>query len=153
MIEETESDPLLSVSSLQAALNQRAEEIAVINSVQEALSKKMDMEGIYDLVGGRIRDIFNAQVVQIASFDHDKELEYFNYNIEKGERIYPSPRLLNKLRKKLIEEGELILINENADEAIEMGPKSCCRSAWAYTERQSQRVHSSSDGDEGGSCE
>jgi hypothetical protein len=37
MIEEIILDPLLTVAELQAALNQRSQEIAVINSVQEAL--------------------------------------------------------------------------------------------------------------------
>ena len=41
---------------------QRAAELAIINSVQEGLASKLDMQGIYDLVGDKIREIFDAQV-------------------------------------------------------------------------------------------
>jgi GAF domain-containing protein len=97
---------------------QRNAELAVINSVQQGLVAEMDMQGIYDLVGDRIRDLFNAQIVSIATFDHKKLNEIFQYNYEDGDRFYPEPRPLDKFRKRLIKTKELILINENfADEA------------------------------------
>src|ERR1051325_1516900 len=40
---------------------QRNAELAIINSVQEGLVAKLDMQAIYDLVGNKIRDIFDAQ--------------------------------------------------------------------------------------------
>src|ERR1051325_3614265 len=48
---------------------QRTAELAVINSVQEGLAKELDIQAIYDLVGNRIRDLFDAQAVGIATFD------------------------------------------------------------------------------------
>jgi hypothetical protein len=42
---------------------QRTAELSVINSVQEGLAKELDIQGIYELVGEKIREIFNAQVV------------------------------------------------------------------------------------------
>src|SRR6478672_1401239 len=95
---------------------QRTAELAVINSVQEALAKEMDIQAIYDLVGNRIRELFDAQVVGIATFDHKNETEHIHYLIEKGERYYPAPRPLNILRKHLIATREKILINKNFDE-------------------------------------
>ena len=83
---------------------QRTAELAVINSVQDALAKEMDIQAIYDLVGNRIRDLFDAQVVGIATFDHKTETEHIHYLIEKGERYYPVPRPLNTLRKHLIQQ-------------------------------------------------
>jgi GAF domain-containing protein/CheY-like chemotaxis protein len=95
---------------------QRTAELAVINSVQEGLAKELDIQAIYDLVGNRIRDLFDAQVVGIATFDHEKETENIHYLIEKGERYYPEPRPLNILRKHLIQSKEKILINKNFEE-------------------------------------
>ena len=95
---------------------QRTTELAVINGVQEALAKEMDIQAIYDLVGNRISDLFDAQVVGIATFDHKNETEHIHYLIEKGERYYPVPRPLNILRKHLIATREKILINKNFDE-------------------------------------
>ena len=39
---------------------QRAAELAIINSVQEGLASKLEMQAIYDLVGDKIREIFRA---------------------------------------------------------------------------------------------
>ncbi|MES2881235.1 MAG: GAF domain-containing protein, partial [Bacteroidota bacterium] len=103
---------------------QQKGELAVINSVQEGLAKALDMQAIYDLVGNRIRELFDAQVVGIATFDYTNESEHIHYLIEKGERYYPAPRPLNILRKHLIETKEKILINKNFEEvAITFGMK------------------------------
>jgi hypothetical protein len=51
------------------AADHRASELALINSVQEGLSSKLDMQGIYDLVGDKLRDTFIAQVVMISQYD------------------------------------------------------------------------------------
>ena len=52
---------------------QRAAELAIINSVQEGLASKLDMQAIFDLVGDKIQSMFNAQSVIISSFDHEKK--------------------------------------------------------------------------------
>src|SRR6185436_9070056 len=43
------------------AEQERVAELAIINSVQEGLASKLDVQAIYDLVGDKIRDIFDAQ--------------------------------------------------------------------------------------------
>ena len=48
---------------------QRNAELALINSVQEALAGELELQAIYDVVGDKIRDVFDAQVVDIAMFD------------------------------------------------------------------------------------
>ncbi|MES2646002.1 MAG: GAF domain-containing protein [Bacteroidota bacterium] len=96
---------------------QRTAELAVINSVQDGLAKELDMQAIYELVGERIRNVFDAQAVIIASFDETGENEIFNYAIEKGERFYLQPRNCDKLREHLIKTREKILINSNYEKA------------------------------------
>ncbi len=97
---------------------QRTAELAVINSVQEGLAKELDMQAIYELVGDRIRAVFNAQAVIIATLDQNTGLEHFKYLIEKGERYYLSPRPYDKLRQHLIDTKERILINHNSKDAF-----------------------------------
>jgi len=70
---------------------QQGEELAVINSVQEALVKEMDMQAIYNLVGNKIQELFDAQSVIIATFDHEAGTEHHQYNFEKGIRYHPAP--------------------------------------------------------------
>jgi GAF domain-containing protein/CheY-like chemotaxis protein len=96
---------------------QRNAELGVINSVQEGLVSELDMQAIYDLVGNKIRDAFDAQVAIIGSFDESTGLEHFNYTIENGKRFYPDSRSLDKLRKQLIQTKQKIII-ENKEEAI-----------------------------------
>ena len=48
---------------------QRNAELALINSVQESIAGELDQQAIYDLVGEKLREIFDAQVVDIAVHD------------------------------------------------------------------------------------
>ncbi len=63
---------------------QRAAELAIINSVQEGLATKLDMQAIYDLVGDKIRAIFDAQSLAIVIHDAATDLLHFRYVIERG---------------------------------------------------------------------
>ena len=45
---------------------QRDAELAIINSVQEGLVAKIDLQGIYDSVGDKIREIFKATQLLFA---------------------------------------------------------------------------------------
>ncbi|HLO13445.1 MAG TPA: GAF domain-containing protein, partial [Anaerolineales bacterium] len=111
--------------SLQAAIaiknanlfdetEQRAAELAIINSVQEGLASKLDMQSIYDLVGDKIREIFDAHSLIIATFDHIQNILQNNYNYEKGQRFYPPSIPFNDLHRRLIRTGEVVLINQDA---------------------------------------
>ncbi|HBX66700.1 MAG TPA: hypothetical protein DEG32_11280, partial [Balneolaceae bacterium] len=97
---------------------QRNAELAVINSVQQGLVAEMDLQGIYDLVGDKIRDLFDSQVTVIAEFDVENKIEHFHYVFEDGKRFYPDPRKFDGLRDALISTQELIHINDNAAKTI-----------------------------------
>ena len=101
-------------ASLFNETEQRSAELAVINSVQEGLVAEMDLQGIYDLVGNKIKELFDSQVTVIATFNHEKDIEIFNYVFEDGKRFYPEPRVFNNFRKHLIKTQKLIHIEENA---------------------------------------
>src|SRR5687768_18059800 len=72
---------------------QRTAELAVINSVQEGLAKELDMQGIYNLVGDRLCDLFpDTQTLVIRTFDTELGMEHFKYAIEKGVKLNVTPR-------------------------------------------------------------
>src|SRR5207248_4586334 len=48
---------------------QRNAELALINGVQDAIAGEHEPEAIYDAVGDRIRDVFDAQAVFIMTLD------------------------------------------------------------------------------------
>jgi GAF domain-containing protein/DNA-binding response OmpR family regulator len=98
---------------------QRNAELAIINSVQAALVAELNIQGIYDAVGDKIREIFDAQVVDIALFDRRENLLHFPYTIERGVRFPDEPMSLFGFRKHVIETRQYLLINENIDEISE----------------------------------
>lgn len=109
---------------LNAELMRRNAELGVINSVQEGLVAKKDIQSIYDLVGEKIRTIFDAQVVSIGSYEFEEEKCHFKYDIEKGERFYEEPRKFNSVDKHLIKTRKIFLVNKNlVDEVVKLGEK------------------------------
>jgi PAS domain S-box-containing protein len=92
---------------------QRNAELALINSVQEAVAGELDPQAIYDLVGDRIRDVFDAQVVSVAVYDETTHTFQFPYAIERGVRMAVDPIPPIGFRKHVMETGEPLTINEN----------------------------------------
>ena len=72
---------------LLAETDQRAAELAIINGVQQGLAAQLDMQAMYDLVGDKVREIFDAQVVVIGVFDRAAETVAIPYVNERGVRI------------------------------------------------------------------
>jgi PAS domain S-box-containing protein len=101
---------------------QRNAELGLINSVQDALAGELEMQAIYDAVGDRIRDVFDAQLVDIAIYDESDGLVHFPYGVERGKRLADSPMPLVGFRQVLLEAQEPLLITENMEaEAEKLG--------------------------------
>ena len=127
----SESDQRLLVTlagSVSAALEnarllqetrQRNAELALINSVQAAIAGELDPQSIYDLVGDRLLEVFDAQVVSISVYDDASELLTFPYVIERGERLHESPIPLIGFRKHVMETREPLMVEETTPEVAE----------------------------------
>jgi PAS domain S-box-containing protein len=98
---------------------QRNAELALINSVQSALAGELELQAIYDVVGDKLQEVFDAQVVDIAIYDEASGLIAFPYVIERGERLYEDPIPLIGFRKHVIESREPLLIGETTPEVLE----------------------------------
>lgn len=98
---------------------QQAIELGIINSVGEGLAKQLDFQSIVDLVGDKIREVFNAEVVSISICDESNENIHHRYAVEKEERFYfDAPSKIDPDRKKIIE-TKLPLIFGSSQEIIE----------------------------------
>jgi signal transduction histidine kinase/CheY-like chemotaxis protein/putative methionine-R-sulfoxide reductase with GAF domain len=108
---------------LLAETNERAAELAIINSVQQGLAEKVDMQGMYELLGDKIQEILDAQAVDITVVDREMGLLRFAYTIEKGVRAYNSPIGIIGFRKHVLDTGEPLLISTDdmAAEAARYG--------------------------------
>ena len=92
---------------------QRNAELALINSVQDAIAGELDTQAIYDAVGDRIQQIFEAQVVTITTLEEATGLLHDMYIIERGERLQSLPYLPLGISRHVLETQEPLLINEN----------------------------------------
>ena len=94
---------------------QRVAELALINSVQEGLAGELELQAIYDLVGDKLRDIFDAQVVDIGVYDAEAGLVRFPYTIERGVRFPDEPIPLIGFRRHVMETRQPLVINEDIE--------------------------------------
>ncbi len=94
---------------------QRNAELALINDVQRGLAMNLDMQSMYDLVGDRLQEIFDAQVVDIGIYDAATNLVNFAYTIEKGVRFHDEPMELIGFRRMTLETREPIVVNEDLE--------------------------------------
>jgi signal transduction histidine kinase/DNA-binding response OmpR family regulator len=98
----------------RAEADERAAELAMINSVQQGLVQNLDMQAMYDLVGDKIQEIFDAQVVDIGVFDFEAGVTHYPYTIERGVRFpdEPVPVTRSPLTRKVLETRQAVLIND-----------------------------------------
>jgi len=108
---------------LFAEIQQRANELTIINSVQEGLASKLDDQSIYDLVGNTFQHAFNAQVVMISTYDRQSNSVEHRYAIERGGRVYsPGRHPPGGFRARIIRTKRPLLVNTHvAQEAERLG--------------------------------
>src|SRR5918999_4975013 len=101
---------------------QRNLELGIINTVQAALAGEFEVQALYDIVGDKLRDVFDAQVVDIAVHDEATDLLRFHYTIERGVRLPVGPMPVIGFRRHVMETREPLLVNEDvAGEAKRYG--------------------------------
>ena len=92
---------------------QRNAELALINGVQDAIAGELDQQAIYDAVGDKIQEIFDAQSVRIDKLDEATGLVHYPYIIELGERLHAEPEPPGGFSRHVLDTREPLLITEN----------------------------------------
>ena len=108
---------------LKNQLAQREAELQIINSVQQGLAARLGVQSIYDLVGDKIRDIFQVQVVMISTYDRQTKTIEHRYAIERGQRIYaPGHHPILGFRTQVVETRKPVLVGTHvAQLAAQLG--------------------------------
>ena len=115
-------DVLAENRQLSAAIEQRTAELAVVNAVQQALAAGLDMQGIYDAVGDKIREIFDDADLSIRILDPDTGLVEFTYIYDRGERITVDPIPVGGIFAHIFETGATLVVGEDFDaETLKLG--------------------------------
>ncbi len=103
---------------LLAETRQRTAELQIINEMQQALASSLDIQGVIDLIGDKLRDFFHSQVVFIGTYDHAARLVYTRYYVENGQRYQDEPHPFSGLSELLIRTRQVVLFNENAAQRL-----------------------------------
>jgi serine phosphatase RsbU (regulator of sigma subunit) len=111
------AEPLAAGWELLQELAQREAELAILSSVQQGLAARLEVQAIYDLVGDKIRDIFDAQVVMISTYEPQTDTVEHRYAIERGERVYaPGQFPPGGFRAQIVRTRQPLLVNRDVPE-------------------------------------
>ncbi len=101
---------------------QRAAELAVINSVQEGLAQQLDFQAIIDLVGDKLREVFGGANIFIALYDGKSNLIEFPYWVgDEGQRIQAEPMELGVGLTSVVIKTRRPLVLGTSQEQLDLG--------------------------------
>ena len=107
------------VAERTTALEQRAAELAIINAVQQALAGELSLQGVYDAVGDKLREVFPGSAVLIRIIDRAAGLEHYPYWFIDDQRLHIEPKPLSDVGfgAHVARTGKTNVVNERMDEA------------------------------------
>jgi signal transduction histidine kinase/GAF domain-containing protein len=102
----------------------RNAELAVIGGVQQGLAGQLKFDAIVELVGGRLRQLFNADDISIHWADRRGLTARVLYVVEEGQRKELPPYRYDPQAVESIAlvKGEVLVANNHAEVARVMGP-------------------------------
>jgi signal transduction histidine kinase/DNA-binding response OmpR family regulator/putative methionine-R-sulfoxide reductase with GAF domain len=101
---------------------QRATELAVINSIQQGLASRMDFQGMIEMVGDKLREVFQIGDIGIRWYEAETGLIHYLYEYEHGERLNVTPTVATRSRiwTQLNETRKPFVINEKMAEQYQI---------------------------------
>lgn len=113
-------------------VQKRMDELATINHVTRALTDKVQLSELIQLVGDEMKKLFNSDITYLALLNADKTIIDFPY--QNGDEM-PPMKFGEGLTSKVIMTGEALLINKDTDIAAEydkMGVQKSGKAAISY---------------------
>ncbi len=105
------------VAERTAQLEQRAAELTLINTVQQALAGQLDMQAIYEAVGEKLREVFPNRTVILRQVDPASGfVTYPYYGHPDNSRTAVEPRAPRGIAAEVMRTRRTLLINENFEE-------------------------------------
>ena len=118
------------VNEREMEVRERAAELATINRITHALSAKLDMNSVIQLVGDQVRDLFHAPMAYVALLDSSAKMVNFPY--VHGDDLTPVP-FGQGLTSQIIRTGQALLINHDMEsERSRLGVKRLGNPAASY---------------------
>ncbi len=79
------------VAQRTAELEQRANELAIINDIQQGIARELEFQAIVDLVGDKLRQVFDTGHIAIFWWDEAARLARGVYVVQFGVRVQIAP--------------------------------------------------------------
>ena len=99
----------------------RSSELAVINSIQQGMAAELNFQAIVDLVGDKLRELFNTGDMSIRWRDEKTDLVHQLYVYEHGKRLSLPPTKYkpdSKLAQALLKGAPVVLRNQAEVDAM-----------------------------------
>jgi GAF domain-containing protein len=96
---------------------QRAAELAIINSIQQGLASELDFQAIVDLVGDKLREVFRSEDMAIVWYEARTNLMHYLYAYEHGARqdIAPHAPRPGGPGERIMQTRQPIVVNNIAE--------------------------------------
>jgi signal transduction histidine kinase/CheY-like chemotaxis protein len=120
MLEDKVAGRTAELQASNRSLEQRNSELALINEIQQGLASRLDFGAIIKIVGDRVRDIFQAEITNIALYDQPTNLIHLPYSFD---RIYVDVapfRFGSGLTSRVIRNRQPLLLH-SFEEMVEIG--------------------------------
>jgi GAF domain-containing protein len=98
---------------------QRNSELAVINTIQQAVGSALDFQSIVDVVGDKLREVFATGDMGIFWWDEETRLSSSLYGYEHGVRLHFPPQVVkpDSVVARFYRERKVRLVNSQAEQA------------------------------------
>ena len=107
---------------LFAQAEERAAELATVNTVSQQLSSQRDVQVLVAVVGAQVREVFKADIVYLALLDPGRQTVQFPYQYG---GVFPAQGADEGLTGVIIGSGESLLLNAERDgQTLQRGGQS-----------------------------
>jgi GAF domain-containing protein len=86
-LEQRVAERTAQLKASNARLEQNNAELAIVNSVQEGLAAELNFRAIVDMVGEKLRQVFDTGDIGIRWYDPEANLLHYLYEYEHGVRL------------------------------------------------------------------
>ncbi len=105
------------VAERTAQLEQRAAELGLINTVQQALASELTIQGIYEAVSAKLREVFGTATASIRLLDRDTGQLHVVSLASNGSQLRLEPQPLSGFSAEVVRTGRTLVVNEDLEAA------------------------------------
>jgi PAS domain S-box-containing protein len=113
---------LTEIKRAEEALQESHRQLQIINRVQEGLAYRLGFQGIMDLIGEKVGEIFAADTTSVAAYDEERDWLSNVYYVDRGRRIpWPDQPASRPSLGALVMDNRKPLLIGTCEESLKLG--------------------------------